>query len=276
MIHRQQTNSKIKNNKYSLYERAIQSPAEDVELYLKMFQKIAGKTSPEPRILREDFCGTFAFACAWVKISSSHHALALDLDPKPLAYGKKNHFSELSLSEKSRLRPLQKNVLSVTTPRADLVVAGNFSLFAIKDWYDLVEYFKNVRASMNSEGMFFLEIAGGPEFIEKGEDKRLVRSKDTGKFTYIWEQKSFDPISNEGKYAIHFRLESGKYLRNAFTYDWRIWSIPELRLALQQAGFSRSEVLWEKMIAGEGTNEYYPTKRAPNHEFWLSYVVGIY
>ncbi len=62
-------------------------------------------------------------------------------------------------------------------------------------------------------------------------------------------------------------------LRRAFTYDWRLWSLPELREVLAEAGFERIEVLWD-VAPGAAETEYVPRRAAAAQAGWLAYVVG--
>jgi hypothetical protein len=106
------------------------------------------------------------------------------------------------------------------------------------------------------------------------ESKRFSRG---GKhwFTYTWEQRSFDPISHDAHYAIHFKLANGRRIQNAFEYDWRLWTIPEVRRALQEAGFPESRVFWEEADEdGYGSDVYSEVKKGDNAHSWISYVVG--
>ena len=48
---------------------------------------------------------------------------------------------------------------------------------------------------------------------------------------------------------IHFSFPDGSKIKKAFTYDWRLWTLPEIRELLLEAGFQRATVYWE------GTNE---------------------
>jgi hypothetical protein len=48
-------------------------------------------------------------------------------------------------------------------------------------------------------------------------------------------------LRREGSLS-YFAHREGSALRDAFRYDWRIWSLPELRDLLNEAGFSRGEV----------------------------------
>ena len=40
-------------------------------------------------------------------------------------------------------------------------------------------------------------------------------------------------------FHIHFKFDDGSRLKRAFTYDWRLWTLVEIRELLQAAGFSR-------------------------------------
>jgi hypothetical protein len=261
----------MKPNKYTLYQVAVQDPKSDAELYSTMYSDLHGK---EPLVLREDFCAGFAFSCAWVQRSPKHRALCLDLDSVPLQYGKENNLSKLTPDQQKRVHVLKKNVMTVTRPQADLIVAGNFSFFFLKRRQDVLRYFESARRSLKKGGLLFLELAGGPEFLEKGSESRTVRSPKTGKFIYTWEQKSFDPITRDAHYAIHFKFPDGSMKKDAFTYDWRLWTVPEVREAMSDAGFRKTHVYWEKIKRGKETGFYERAEHSDNRVFWLGYVVG--
>ena len=63
---------------------------------------------------------------------------------------------------------------------------------------------------------------------------------------YTWEQREADPLTGEVVDAMHFRvLRDGvveQDLPDAFVYRWRLWSVPELRDAMRDAGFASSDV----------------------------------
>ena len=259
-------------SKYELYELSVQSPDTHAlwfdQIYSNTFKKKASH-------LREDFCGTFQLSCEWIKLRSQNTALGLDLDPEPITYGMDHHFSKLTSRQKSRLKITQKNVLYPTRTQSDLIVACNFSFCIFKKREQLLKYFKSCRSSLKSEGMLLLEIAGGPGMIAPMREKKEVKRTKKEKFTYIWHQKSFDPITHDAQYSIHFKLNSGKTLKDQFTYDWRLWSIPELKDALTDAGFDDVIIYWETEHEGEGTDEYVPTEKGDNSYAWVAYVLGI-
>ncbi len=258
-------------DKYALYRAAVQHPEHDVELYQSFFRKLRGRRALS---LREDFCGTFSLACSWVRSGPKQTALVLDLDPEPLDYGRTHYQSQLDEEQRKRLRVLRRDVMSVTRP-VDLIVAGNFSFNIFKDRPTLVRYFRHCARSLKrGEGVLALDVAGGQGMLEKGVDRRTVRAPGIGRFVYEWETLGFDPITHNSRYAIHFKLKNGRKLRNAFTYDWRHWSIPEIRDAMAEAGFKKSAVFWdvsrddryERLVLKERTEDI--------HTF-VAYVAGM-
>jgi hypothetical protein len=258
-------------NKYELYEQSVQSPDTHIDWFAAMFQEIRGSTA---LALREDFCGTFRLSCEWVKRNPKHRAVSVDLDPEPLTYGKKHHWKGMSLHEKKRLKPVLGDVIRVKTPGQDLIIACNFSFFIFKDRKVLLDYFKNAIKSLSSQGLLILEMAGGPGMIATMREKRTVRLKKARKFTYIWDQKSFDPITRNGHYSIHFKFANGQILRDLFTYDWRLWTIPEVRELLAEAGFKKSYVYWETSHKGKGTGEFVQMENGDNAYAWIAYIVA--
>ena len=167
-------------------------------------------------------------------------AIGLDLDPCRLLTGK-NHLSKQP-SVRRRVKPLRKT--SVTSPKADVVAACNFSFCVFKKRADLIAYFKSVLRSLGRTGILVLEQSGGPGMIQKCKERTSHNEPGLGRFTYVWDQKAFDPITHDAKYAIHFRFPDGRKIENAFEYDWRLWSIPELREAMEEAGFGSTHVYW--------------------------------
>lgn len=258
--------------KYFLYERSAQDPVPTIEFVLQAFRELRGR---EPLALREDFAGTFKLSCTWVADDPRRTALSLDLDPEPLSYGRRMHLSLLSSSQKRRVRVLRADVAMVTRPAADVAVVDNYSFFALKSWPQLLGYFSRCRRSLRKDGLLVLAMAGGAGFTAKLKERRTCEAGGRTKFTYIWHQRRFEPISGEGLYSIHFRLPDGRRIRDAFVYDWRVWTIPEVRLALSETGFSSSCVYWEQYDRdGESRGTWARQERADDDWSWNSYVVG--
>lgn len=257
--------------KYQLYEASVQDAADDAEILESLYRRIKKK---KPRRLREDFCGTFKLCTEWVRRGPKHEALGLDIDAEPLSYGRSEHWSKLSDEQQKRLKTMQKNVVSVTRPSADLIAACNFSYWIFKERSALLEYFKKVRQSLGKDGLFFLDTVGGTEMIEVHRDEENYRIEGQ-KFTYIWQCEKFNPIKNEGFYSISFQFPGQKEWKQAFTYDWRAWTIPEIREILLEAGFRKTHVFWEgDDDKGRGNGEFHRSEEEENSAVWIAYIVG--
>jgi hypothetical protein len=134
-----------------------------------------------------------------------------------------------------------------------------------------LSYFKKVRQGLGKQGMFFMDLFGGPESQKIVTDKRKMKD-----LTYYWECQSFNPITAECTFAIHFRDAQGKKHENVFTYDWRLWTIAELREILLEAGFSRSIAFWEgDDNKGGGNGIYTPSEIGENCDAWVAYIAAL-
>lgn len=254
--------------KYDWYERAVQNPESEVDFMRLWFKKIHGRY---PHALREDFCGTGAISCDWAKRSRDSFSFAVDLDPEPIAEGKSRHLAKLTPKARARVTYLEANVLDRRDFKVDVVCAFNFSYFIFKNRATLLEYFKVAKEGLGKQGMFFLDLFGGPE-----SQKIVTDTKKLKGLTYYWECQSFNPISAECTFAIHFRDAKGRKHENVFTYDWRLWTIAELRELLQEAGFSRSMVFWEgDDDEGGGNGEFLPNEIGENCDAWVAYIAAL-
>jgi SAM-dependent methyltransferase len=263
----------LKFDKYHFYEQSVQSPEANVEQFHAIFQELFNR---DGHILREDFCGTFRICCEWVKLDPKNIAFGLDLDPEPLEYGMRKHFKKLKRAEQQRLRVFRQNVMTETSFKADQVVACNFSYQVFKERQTLIRYFRSALKSLKKEGILFLDLAGGPGMIEPTKEKTPIYGNNKKRlWSYVWDQKSFDPITHDAHYAIHFDLLDGTRKKDVFTYDWRLWTIPELRDCLIEAGFDDVAVYWETEHKGRGTGEYVRMAKGTNDYSWISYIVGI-
>ena len=120
--------------------------------------------------------------------------------------------------------------------------------------------------------MFVCDIFGGSQCYEPNEEETEHINKG---FSYYWDQDSWDPVTNEAMFYIHFKRKGEKKREQVFTYDWRMWSIPELREILAEAGFSKSFVYWEGTTAdGEGDGDFKQVESGEDCESWVSYVAA--
>jgi SAM-dependent methyltransferase len=256
-------------SKYYLYEQSVQSPNWQVE-YLPQFHHWL--TQKNPYTFREDFCGSGKIACEWVKQGKKFEATGLDLDPEPLRYANEVNRAELTLAEQKRVEFLRQDVLKPSRKKFDMIGAFNFSFFDFHDRKTLLKYAKATYQSLNKKGTVFLELAGGPDFLRPSQETKTFPVPKVGRIKKVWEQHQYDPITHLSDYAIHFKLPNGEWLNDAFTYHWRIWSIREVRDILEEAGFQKTEVIWD---ASEHDDDFDFTEQAEAKSFWVAYVVGV-
>ena len=221
--------------------------------------------------MREDFCGTAAFATAWVQAHRENRAIGVDLDPDPLDWGRRHNLDRLRPEQARRITLLQEDVRTARAPKVDVLVAFNFSFFLFKQRAALLDYFKRCHAAMKSDGIFVIDAYGGPESMEKRREKRRI-----GRFTYIWDQYRYDPITHDATCHIHFEFRDGSKIERAWTYHWRLWTIAELRELLLEAGFKSTEVYWEgtELASNEPNGIFRPRKHADEDPAWVAYLRG--
>jgi SAM-dependent methyltransferase len=256
-------------DKYSLYQDSVQDPSFEVRMLKRAFKDARGRA---PLTLREDFCGAAAVSCAWAASNRECEAWGVDYDPEPLAWGRERNLSPLKPSQQERVHLIEGDVRTAKTPKVDVVAAQNFSYYIFKSRDEMKRYFKNARRHLNDDGVFVLDMLGGPQVQEDDdEEKRRV-----GAFTYVWHQARFNPITHDAMFYIHFDFKDGSRLDKAFTYDWRLWTMPEVREILHEAGFSKTEVYWEASDEdGDGNGRFYRTENAPADLTWLAYIAAM-
>lgn len=117
-----------------------------------------------------------------------------------------------------------------------------------------------------------MDIFGGSECFEPLEEET-----EFDKFSYFWDLDKFNPITNECLYYIHFKSHKDKVkYERVFTYDWRMWSVVEIREILEEAGFSKSFLFWEdEDEEGDGNGEFYVSDEEENCLSWVSYILAI-
>ncbi len=224
-------------DKYVLYEQSVQSTEFEYEFVDENFKRLRGRTA---NLLREDFCGTGQMCCEWVRGRDSNRAIGVDFDPEVLEWSRNNHIAGLTDEQKSRVTLIQEDVRAVQTEPVDIVLAMNFSWQIFEQRAVLRDYLAAVRDSLVDDGVLFMDIFGGYEAYQELEEK----TKHKG-FTYVWEQASYNPITGHMVCHIHFNFKDGSKMKKAFTYEWRLYSLPELQEILLDAGFSNVTVYWQ-------------------------------
>lgn len=261
------TNPPARRDPFNLYQIAVQSPEHDVAFIDRVFNRKNGRL---PRSLHEDFCGTAYLSAHWVRVREDNRVVGVDHDPRILEWGRVHNIRPLGKGA-SRARLVRADVRRVRRPKVDVVAALNYSYFVFKERRHLLEYYRTVRRCLRDGGIFVLDIFGGSDTQTGATDA----TRHDG-FTHVWEQREFDPLTNRSRFFIHFEFDQGRPIRNAFSYDWRMWSIPEVRDTLAEAGFSHVEVYWEGIDeeTGEGDGAYRLVKRARNTPGWNALIVA--
>jgi SAM-dependent methyltransferase len=252
---------------HELYEEAVQAVDTEVEFLHETFKALRGR---EALSFREDFCGTASAACEWVRTTPNGFAVGVDNEPEVLEWGRENRLSRLSEVDRARIKLLEDDVRTVTTDPVDIVGAFNFSYFMFETRDELRNYFARAREALNPDGVLFLDAFGGPESVTVQKDKTKFDN-----FTYIWDQADFEPVTRHITCHIHFKFPDGSKLKNAFTYEWRMWTLPEIRELLLEAGFASARVYWEgEDDDGEGNGEFTETATGESDAAWVSYIVA--
>jgi len=247
-----------------LYQESVQCVEAEIDFVSRVFRTLRGRKA---RLLREDFGGTANTSCEWVRRSPKNHALAVDIDPEVLEWGRQHNVAQLSAGARRRIQLINQDVLKVKTPPVDIALAMNFSYWCFKERGLLRRYFRRIRNSLVDDGILVLDAYGGYEAF-----RRLEEPHDYDDFTYVWDQAEYNPINGDTTCHIHFKFPDGSKLKKAFTYHWRLWTLPELREILMEAGFARATVYWD--VAEDDDEDFQPSEQGEPYAGWLCYLVA--
>lgn len=259
---------KVEFDKYVYYEKSVQNPSNEVEFFNDKYKAIKGRKA---LTLREDFCGTGAISCEWVKQSPKHFSWGIDLDPEPVEWGLANHVTKLKDEEQTRVKYILENVLNANTPKVDICFAFNFSYFIFKKRAELLEYFKAVKDALNDDGVFFVDLFGGPD-----SQTEMTDTISHDGFKYFWECQKFNPINNNCRFAIHIKRKGEQKRKDVFVYEWRMWVMSELRDIMDEVGFSKTIAYWEgDDEEGGGDGEFFAAEDGENCDAWVTYIAAV-
>lgn len=258
-------------DRHRLYELAVQDAGAELAFVDRTFRRLRGRPA---ETLREDFCGTAAVCAEWARSRRTRHAWGVDLNPEVLDWGRRNNLARLDPAQAARVTLLQDDVLQVQTAPVDVLLAMNFSYWTFKDRPTLGRYLRRARGALADDGVLFLDAFGGYDAFRELEEPREI---DEGgwRFTYIWDQARFDPLGNHLLCHIHFAFPDRSRIDDAFTYDWRLWTLPELRELLEEAGFARVTVYWQGFDRdGEPSGRFRPVTRGEADAGWIVYITA--
>ncbi|MFG0305180.1 MAG: class I SAM-dependent methyltransferase [Phycisphaerales bacterium JB040] len=234
-------------DKHDLYETCVQS----VDHLAPLLRAIHGA---RPRILGEDFSGTAALSHAWVATDPEARAVATDLDDEALRKHPAHERVDTRLAD----------VRDVADP-CDVLFVGNFSIGYLHTRAELVEYLRHARSRLSGTpgGVFVCDTYGGETAWTVGDVHRPHSLGGGWVCRYTWEQSEADPLTGMVVNRIHFRVERAGVIEqeilDAFVYRWRLWSVPELRDAMADAGFRTTQVYAKLAEAVDDEGNAYTT-----------------
>ena len=259
------TDAIARSDTLALYRWAVQDPETHAVVLRLMYQQL--RPGRHPVVLREDFAGTSAESVAWVALKPGRRAFAIDLDPHTLAWAE-SRANRLLGPRSSGVTFVEGDAISIAPPRvppADILSVLNFSILYLREATQLRAYLRNALEGLSPDGVLVLNTFGGPDALRPGTTRhrvnpspRLASEPPIPAFEYQWEVRSFNAVSRLLDCRIHFTVPGatktpGHEIRDAFQYNWRLWSTAELMHACTAAGFSNVQV-WR--------HTYDPTKGA--------------
>lgn len=266
-------------DRHELYQWSVQNVESEIDFVDAEFKRLRGRHAVR---LREDFCGTGNTSCEWVRRRDTNLAFGLDIDQPTLDWGAEHNLAQLDASQRSRVRLVNRDVLKPgDVLNMDCVLAMNFSYWLFKSREELKSYFRAVRGSLAKDGVFFLDHYGGSEAMSEMVETRAIKAPGGRRFTYEWDQTAYNPITGDMHCRIHFRFPDKTRVDNAFEYHWRLWTLPEIRELLTEAGFSKVTVYWEGdeldddgEPTGDGNGEFTPSTRGSADPAFVSYIAA--
>lgn len=255
-------------DRHDLYEKSVQNTGAEIDFVDKTWMELRGRHA---NLLREDFCGTAQTSVEWVLRREDNRAIGVDLDREVVDWGLERMRERLDEVQSGRLEVRLEDVLTVDVEPVETILAMNFSYYLFKTREALRGYFERVRAGLVDGGLFFMDSYGGSESFEEMEEER-----DLDGFTYVWDQHHYNPVTGDVINKIHFRFPDGTEMTDAFIYEWRLWTLPELQELLLEAGFSKVTVYWEgtEEDGDEGDGDFQPTTVGEACAGWIAYIVA--
>jgi len=168
-------------------------------------------------------------------------------------------------------------------PAADIVCAFNYSCCCLQSRSELVLYFKQAWSAISKKGgIFVMDLYGGTS-----SEHALKLRRRYEDFMYVWEQEDFNIINRTTKISLHFYLSKNqRSLRYAFSYHWRLWTLPEIKDCLEEAGFNSVHFWMREMPNIQERREvedfevndnvkYEEISSFNQKDAWNAYIVGI-
>lgn len=224
-------------DRFQLYELAVQAPDDEA----RFLRALHAAPHEQPLVLGEDFSGAGAVARAWVRLFPGARAVCVDADAEPLT-------RLLALAPPDGSIVARCCDVLEARDKVDIIADFNFSICERTSRPDLLSYLRHARSRLRPGGVLAVDLYGGADAFIRGESAKELRSQELGGVRYVWEQREADATTGLVVNAMHFSVPVSPgsrrraVLRDAFIYRWRLWSIPEMRDAMTEAGFTSTEV----------------------------------
>lgn len=248
-------------SKFELYQKSVQSAKKEVEFFRKVYRLIFNKV---PELFREDFCGTGLLSCEWVKNAVMNQAVGLDYDRETLEWGRSNNINNLP-SGSERIKLIEHNVLKEYDPtqKFEIICSLNYSHFLLQKRTEILKYFQNMSINLDTKGIFILDFYGGSHIYE---DHKYQKSKSSS--FYEFSGKQMNILNNQSACSLNYKIKKNKY-KALFSFNFRIYSIIELREALEEVGLNTFKLFikeidedeeddYSEYIEVDINSEYYP------------------
>lgn len=234
-------------SKFELYQRSVQNAKKESEFFRKTYRLIYNKVAEK---FREDFCGTGLLSCEWVKGNVMNTAVGLDIDQETLDWGIENNVNNLC-SGSDRVKLLNQNVLDEfdITQKFEIICSLNYSHFLLPQRKMILKYFTNMVKNLDQKGIFILDFYGGSHIYR---DHKYQHNKSSNFYEFSGNQMNI--ISNTSKCSLNYKIKKNKY-KPMFSFNFRIYSIIELREALEEVGLNKFK-LYIKEINDDDEDDY--------------------
>lgn len=229
-------------DRFDFYERAAQDPDRQAR-----FLRALCADPRAPGALGEDFSAAGAISRAWIDLHPDNRAVCVDHDPAPLERLRRR------ASDPARLLIRRADVRAVRD-KVNVLAVLNFSICEFHHRDDLVDYLRHARRRLGPADPLVIDIYAGTDALVTGESDVELRDG----VRYVWEQRAANPLTGRVVNAMHFFPQDDPPLQDAFVYDWRLWSVPELRDALLEAGFHALDIYTELAAAEDQDGSLYP------------------
>ncbi|KAL0436306.1 UNVERIFIED_CONTAM: hypothetical protein Sradi_0338500 [Sesamum radiatum] len=163
---------------------------------------------------------------------------------------------------------------TVGTNAVDSVVPSKFALYQ--------QSVQSPKGDISYLQKFFLMYVGGRAPLHLQED-----FCGTALLSMFGSKLNLTSFSGKTEISLHFNLhKQHRKLRHAFSYSWRLWSLPEVKDCLEEAGF-RSVHFWirsmpdsEQIRRTDGLSvgrdvKYEEATSFQQQDSWNAYIVGV-